>query len=88
MNYAELIDQGIREAKLSNSKIVLKLHEKGINVDRTLISKLRNGKYTSTKIEFNLALAEILKIDPDILKVAALKEKMPAETVELIKKMG
>ncbi|ARF67075.1 hypothetical protein B7C51_03475 [Paenibacillus larvae subsp. pulvifaciens] len=88
MKYSQLIDAGIKLKNYNHSEVVLKLKERGVNVDRTFLSKLRNGKYTSTKDELNVALADVLGIDRDLLRVAAIKEKLPSDILELLKKIG
>jgi SOS regulatory protein LexA len=65
MNYSELVDSYIKESGMSLGEIAEKMKkEKGVKVDRTYLSKLRNNpKYAATE-EINQALAEVTGGDP------------------------
>jgi len=88
VKYAQLIDTAIQIKNYSHTQVIMKLMDRGVKVDRTLLSKLRNGKHVSTKDPFNYALADVLGIDANLLRVAAIKEKIPSDLIELLKKIG
>lgn len=88
MSYSQLIDTAMKLKNTTNDYVVAELRQRKLKADKTLISKLRNGKYVSLKDEFNVALAEILGIDKGLLRVAAMKARYPADLIELIKKIG
>jgi len=88
MNYADLLREGIKSADLSLAQICRRLKNKGINMDRSILSKMQNGKFPPAKDEVNIALAELLGIDDGELRVAAVKHIISPELVKLIKKVG
>ncbi|OMF17192.1 hypothetical protein BK131_04290 [Paenibacillus amylolyticus] len=89
MNYAKLVDEYIKKSGLSLAAIAEKLHqEKGIKIDRSYISKLRNNpKYPATD-EINRALAEVTGGDPEKLVMAAYIERAPNEVKTSLKKVA
>lgn len=84
MNYSELVDTYIKKSGLSLAEIAKRMEvEKGIKIDRSYISKLKNDpKYPATE-EINRALAEITGGDPDALIMAAYLEKAPDSVKEV-----
>jgi len=87
--YSQLVDSYISKSGLSLAEIARRMNEdKGIKVDRSYISKLRNfPKYPATE-EINRALAEVTNGDPEELILAAYLEKAPngiKETLESYK---
>lgn len=88
MEYAELLKTAIREADLSLGQICRRLAKRGIKMDRAILSKMQNNKLPPAKDEVNIALAEILQTDPDLLRVAAVKHVVSPELIKLIKKVG
>lgn len=80
MNYSQLLDQYIRESGLSLAKIAEKMKdEKGIKIDRSYLSKLRNNPKYPASEDINRALAEVLDKDPEALVTAAYYETAPEE---------
>lgn len=60
MNYSELVDQYIRNSGLSLAEITKRMEQdKGVKVDRSYISKLRNNPKYAASDEINQALAEV-----------------------------
>lgn len=88
MDYAELLRKAIRDADLSLGQICRRLAKRGIKMDRAILSKMQNNKLPPAKDEVNIVLAEILQTDPDILRVAAIKQVVSPELIRLIKKVG
>lgn len=89
MNYKELIRHYIEVSEMSAQEIVNEMRKIGVNLDRSYISMLKNGrakKPASDKV--NIALAKVLGIDQSILRIAAVKEKISPELYQLIKKIG
>jgi len=90
LEYTEMLKFYILKSGMSANKIVEKLKQKGVHIDRSYISKLKNGKvgYPASD-EINIALAEILEIDDPVkFRLAALKEKIPPDLYELIQNVG
>lgn len=89
MNYANLVDEYIKKSGLSLAAIAEKLQkDKGIKIDRSYISKLRNNpKYPATD-EINRALAEVTGGDPEKLVMAAYIERAPEEVKTSLKKVS
>ena len=67
---------------LSLSQIARRLEKNGINIDKSYLSKLQNGKITPAGERINDAIAEVLGIDKLELKVAAYREKIPKDVLE------
>lgn len=79
----------IEASGMSSQKIVDKMRMLGVNLDRSYISMLKNGRTKNpASDEVNIALAKVLGIDPSILRIAAVKEKISPELYQLIKKIG
>jgi SOS regulatory protein LexA len=65
MNYSELIDSYINKSGMSLAEIAEKMkNEKGVKVDRTYLSKLRNSPKYAASEEINQAFAEVTGGDP------------------------
>lgn len=80
MNYSQIVDKYIKESGLSLGEIATRMqNEKGIKIDRSYISKLKNNPKYPASEEINRALAEITGGDPDKLVMAAYFEKAPEE---------
>ncbi|QWU15712.1 hypothetical protein SAMN04487895_12760 [Paenibacillus sophorae] len=79
MKYSELLTQYIEASGLSLSEIAKRMdEEKGIKIDRSYISMLKNDKTKNpASEEMNRALAEITGGDPERLVLAAYYEKAP-----------
>lgn len=72
MNYSKLIDIYIKQSGLSLAEIAKRMKEKGVKVDRTYLSKLRNNPQYAASDEINRAFAEVTGGDPDRLVWAGL----------------
>ncbi|MEK5176327.1 XRE family transcriptional regulator [Heyndrickxia sp. FSL W8-0496] len=88
MDYQTLLKRGITKKGLSLTQISFRLAKKDICLDKSILSKLQNGKIPPAKDEINIALAEILDIDINQFRLAAAKEILPRELFELIKTAG
>jgi ribosome-binding protein aMBF1 (putative translation factor) len=88
VDYQTLLKSGIEKNGLSLTQICFRLAKKDICLDKSIISKLQNGKLPPAKDEINIALAEILDIDIDQFRLAAAKEVLPTSLFELIKRVG
>lgn len=89
MNYTELLRYYIETSGISLQKIVDKMKSQGVNLDRSYVSMLKNGKTKNpASDQVNIALAKVFGIDPSILRIAAVKEKISPELYQLIKKIG
>jgi len=78
MKYNDLLREYILNSGLSLGEIARKMNEKGVKVDRSYLSKLKNGKvgYPASE-EVNKAFAEVTGGDPEKLIFAAFVEKSP-----------
>ncbi|MCY9512143.1 hypothetical protein M5W68_20165 [Paenibacillus larvae] len=78
MKYNDLLREYILNSALSLGEIARKMNEKGVKVDRSYLSKLKNGKvgYPASE-EVNKAFAEVTGGDPEKLIFAAFVEKSP-----------
>jgi ribosome-binding protein aMBF1 (putative translation factor) len=88
MNYRALLKKGIEKKSLSLTQITFRLAKKDICLDKSVISKMQNGKLPPARDEVNIALAEILDIDINQFRLAAVKEILPKSLFELIKTAG
>lgn len=88
MDYQTLLKNAIEKKGLSLTQISFRLAKKDICLDKSIISKMQNGKLAPAKDEINIALAEILDIDIDQFRLAAAKEVLPTSLFELIKRVG
>ncbi len=84
MNYADLLSKYIYESSMSLGEISIQMKEKNHPIDRSYISKLKNGTRPPASEKVNRALAEVLGGDPDKLIIAGYIEKAPKEIQELI----
>lgn len=88
MTYASLLKESIKEADLSLGQICRRLKRRSIKLDPAILSKMQNGKIPPAKDHVNIALAEVLGIDEEKLRVAAIKEIIPPDLFMLIRKVG
>lgn len=82
MSYIEILRKSINASDLSLSQIARRLEKKGVNIDKSYLSKLQNGKIAPAGEKINDAIAEVLGIDKLELKVAAYREKIPQDVLE------
>ncbi|RJX40963.1 hypothetical protein D3P09_02795 [Paenibacillus pinisoli] len=75
-SYADLLSKYIEESKLSLGEISVKLAQHNIRVDRSYISKLKNGNKPPASEELTRALAEITGGDVNKLLVAGQMERL------------
>ncbi|MGD6832542.1 XRE family transcriptional regulator [Sutcliffiella halmapala] len=88
MKYQTLLKEAIENKGLSLTQISFRLAKKDICLDKSVLSKLQNGKLPPAKDEINIALAEILEIDIVKFRIAAAKEILPESLFKLIKSAG
>ncbi|WP_168121925.1 helix-turn-helix transcriptional regulator [Paenibacillus sp. HB172176] len=81
--YALLLSKYIEKSKLSLGEISLKLAAKNIKVDRSYISKLKNGNKPPASEEITKAIAEITGGDVNKLIVAGQMERLKPVLEEL-----
>ncbi|HHW36772.1 MAG TPA: helix-turn-helix transcriptional regulator [Bacillales bacterium] len=78
-SYSELLTEYIENSGLSYAEIVLRVSNKGINIHKSYISKLKNGTKPPATDDLNRAIAEVTGGDPEDLIVAAYLERAPKE---------
>ncbi|MEH7392609.1 helix-turn-helix domain-containing protein [Bacillus sp. JJ1474] len=88
MDYQTLLRQAIEKKGWSLTQISFRLAKKDICLDKSVLSKMQNGKLPPARDEVNIALAEILDIDIVQFRLAAAKEILPKSLFELIKTAG
>jgi len=82
VKYTEILKANIMASDLSLAQIARRLEKNGINIDKSYLSKLQNGKIPPAGERINDAIAEVLGIDKLELKVAAYREKIPQDVLE------
>lgn len=89
-SYSELLADYIEESGMLIGEIVKKMsEEKGVQIDRSYISMLKNNKTKNpASDEVNRALAEITGRDPERLIYAAYVEKAPQEFKSYLAMLG
>lgn len=88
MDYQTLLKTGIENKGWSLTQISFRLAKKDICLDKSVLSKLQNGKLPPARDEINIALAEILELDIVKFRIAAAKQILPNSLFELIKTAG
>jgi ribosome-binding protein aMBF1 (putative translation factor) len=88
MDYQTLLKKGIEKKNMSLTQLSFRLAKKDICLDKSILSKLQNGKLPPAKDGVNIALAEILEIDIDQFRLAAAREILPKSLFNLIKTAG
>lgn len=88
MKYQTMLKKAIEKKNISLTQISFRLAKKDICLDKSVLSKLQNGKLPPAKDEINIALAEILDLDINQFRLAAAKEILPKSLFELIKTAG
>ncbi|MEK4141119.1 XRE family transcriptional regulator [Paenibacillus sp. FSL M7-0547] len=83
--YKDILEEAFKRKKLTLRKAIILLKENSnVELNYSYLSKLRSGNRSPASDKVNDALAQILEIDPIELKVAAYREKIPAEVLEHI----
>ncbi|MGG1639915.1 S24 family peptidase [Paenibacillus sp. NRS-1782] len=78
MNYSELLSQYIEQSGLTIADLAKKMNERGVKIERSYISMLKNNKTKNpASEEINIALAEVTGGDKDKLLMAAFLDKAP-----------
>lgn len=83
-----MLKHGIEMNRYSLKQVCFKLAKRDIWLDKAVLSKMQNGKLPPAKDDINIILAEILNINPDEFRLAAVKETLPMELFNLIKNAG
>lgn len=83
--YSELLKNAIQNKRLSLTQVCFQLARRNICLDRSILSKMQNGKMKPARDEVNIALSEILSIDSVHFRLAAVREELSEELFKLIK---
>lgn len=75
MKYSEILAGLIEDSGLSLGEIARRAKERGVKLDRSYLSKLKNGEVNPPSDEISNAIAEVLGVDPIKLIWAATIEK-------------
>lgn len=87
MPYSRLLQKIVNETDYNNTEIAEKCKELGVNVDRTYINKLFNGKSNPPKEEISRAIAKVCNVDERLLVLEGYIDKAPKEILEMLKHM-
>jgi len=87
MPYSRLLQKIINKTNYNNTEIAEKCRELGVNVDRTYINKLFNGKSKPPKDEISRAIAKVCNADERLLVLEGYLDKAPKEVMEMLKHM-
>lgn len=87
MAYSKLLNRIISKTNYSNVEIAQKCKELGINVDRTYINKLLNGKSKPPKDQISRAIAKICGADERLLVLEGYIDKAPKEIIEALQQI-
>jgi len=80
LNYYELLSDYIKKSGLSLSDLAKKItEEEKIKIDKSYISKLKNGNANPPSDELSIALARATGGDPEALVLASYYEKAPTD---------
>lgn len=88
MSYSTMLKESIEKQNVSLTQVLFRLAKRDICMDKSILSKLQNGKLPPAKDEINIILAEILCIDTTEFRIAAAKEIIPDSLFKLIQKTG
>ena len=88
MTYAEMLKKGIEEKGISLQQLCFQLAKREIWVDKAVLSKMQNGKLPPADDKVNITLAEILGIDSEQFRLAAVSEKLPKDLLNLIREQA
>lgn len=78
-----ILIKGMVDSKLSLKEVCQLVYEKsGIKISTSYLSKIRSGTKPPASDQVNLALANVLKIDPVDLLVSVYQEKVPDVVLE------
>jgi hypothetical protein len=85
MKYSELLSEGFERKGLSLRDVVEELQQKfKMKIDYSYLSKLKSGNKSPASDKVNEVLANVLDINPMVLKAAAYREKIPQDVLEHI----
>ncbi len=87
MPYSKLLQRIINDTNYNNTEIAEKCKELGVDVDRTYINKLFNGKSNPPKEEISRAISKVCNVDERLLVLEGYIDKAPKEILELLKHM-
>lgn len=87
-SYSAQLKQGIERKGISLAQVCFRLAKKDVFLDKAVLSKMQNGKHPPAKDDANMAIAEVLGIDPNKLRLAAAREILPESLIELIRQTG
>lgn len=85
MPYSRLLQKIVNKTDYNNTQIAEKCKELGVNVDRTYINKLFNGKSKPPKDEISRAIAKVCNADERLLVLEGYIDKAPKEILEMLK---
>jgi transcriptional regulator with XRE-family HTH domain len=83
-NYSQCLSQLIAESGLSLREIAEAAKKYKINIDRTYLSKLQNGKNPQPSFKISIALAKVFNTEPEILISAGILDQRIMMERELI----
>lgn len=83
MPYNELLKKVIKDSNYKNKDIIEELKKENINMDKSYLSKLLNGKLPVPREEISRAIARICNVDERLLVIEGYLEKAPHEITDI-----
>lgn len=85
MPYSKMFQKIVNNTNYTNAEIAEKCKKLGVNVDRTYINKLFNGKSNPPKEEISRAIAKVCNADERLLVLEGYMDKAPKEVIETLR---
>ncbi len=83
-----MLKNAIEHKGLSLQQLCFQLAKRDFWVDKSVLSKLQNGKIPPADDKINTVLAEILEIDAKQFRLAAINERLPSDLLALIREQA
>lgn len=87
MPYSKMFQKIVNNTNYTHAEIAEKCKKLGVDVDRTYINKLFNGKSNPPKEEISRAIAKACNADERLLVLEGYMDKAPKEVLETLRHM-
>ncbi len=85
MAYKEMLEKIMNEQKLTNTEVVARCKEQGIEISETYFSRIKNNKKNPPSEEVSRAIANACNVDERLLVIEGYIDKSPKEIQEAFK---
>ena len=85
MAYKEMLEKIMNEKKLTNTEVIAKCREQGIEISETYFSRIKNNKKNPPSEEVSRAIANACNVDERLLVIEGYIDKSPKEIQEAFK---